>query len=223
MAPTSSVGPVVVLLGGGIESTALVVQLLAEGRQVIPVHANCGLIWDDCESEFVRRFCRAQDSPSLLPLIEFRVSLADWMGEHWAVTGKGVPRDGAGGCELEIPLRNLTLLGLALTKVNYLQPTQLAMGTTAENSFRDGSREYFDRAQELLSLEVGRSVEIITPYLHLTKPDVIRLMDTDTLALSFSCVDPLDGRHCGRCIKCGSRRRAFLSAGVQDPTDYASP
>lgn len=212
--------PVVVLLGGGVESTALVMQLLGAGRTVVPVHVHCGLVWDDCESEFVRRFCRANSSSLLHPLIEFRVPLADWLGDHWAITGRDIPRDGDDGGELEIPLRNLTLIGLTLPKVAHLQPRQFALGTTADNSFCDGTREYFDRAQELLSLEAGCPVEILTPYLGMTKEDVLLATDAEILALSFSCIDPRNGRHCGLCLKCGRRRRAFVAAGINDPTDY---
>src|SRR5215472_11719567 len=102
--------PVAVLLGGGVESTTLVRQFLADGRQVFPVHVHCGLIWDDCESLHVRRFCEASAAPALAPLIEIRLPLEDFLKGHWAVTGRGVPRASDAAAELEIPLRNLTLL-----------------------------------------------------------------------------------------------------------------
>ena len=40
------------------------------------------------------------------------------------------------------------------------------------------------------------------------------------LELTLSCMQPADGRHCGRCSKCRERRDAFLEAGVRDPTPY---
>ncbi len=213
-------GPVVILMGGGVESTSIASHFLNESRRVIPVHIHCGLLWDDCESLFVRRYCEAKSNPGLEPLLEFHVPLAGWLGEHWAVTGKNIPQAGADGAELEIPLRNLTLLSLTIPHVEKTTAAQLAVGTTADNKFRDGTREYFDRAGELFSLEAGRPFEILTPYLKLTKADVIRITDPETLALSFSCVNPQDDRHCGRCIKCGNRQRAFQTAQIADPTDY---
>ena len=69
---TNAPQPVAVLLGGGVESTALVRQFLAEGRHVSPVHIHCGLIWDDCESRYVRRFCDSIATALLAPLIEIR-------------------------------------------------------------------------------------------------------------------------------------------------------
>lgn len=225
--------PVAVLLGGGIESTLLVREFLAEGRPVVPVHVHCGLIWDDCESRYVQRFCDANAAPALAPLVEIRLPLGEFLQGHWAVTGARVPRAGDSSTDLEIPLRNLTLLSFALHGLNPqhglnrqhgLHPQEdfaLALGTTADNCYRDGSRAYFDKCSELLSLEAGRDVEVLTPLIDLTKTQVIRQSDSATLALSFSCVNPERDLHCGKCIKCGRRQAAFRTAGVIDPTVYA--
>lgn len=238
--------PVGVLLGGGIESTLLVRRFLADGQPVVPVHVHCGLIWDDCESGYVRRFCAACADPGLSPLIEIRVPLNGFLKGHWAVTGEGVPRAGGAAADLEIPLRNLTLLGFALhgllrsghlsdgpigedfPHVEGTGPSTfdasnslvLALGTTADNCYRDGSRAYFDKCQEILSLESGGPVVVMTPLIGLNKTEVIRASDPETLALSFSCVSPQRDLHCGRCIKCGRRRAAFQAARVADPTVY---
>ena len=54
------------------------------------------------------------------------------------------------------------------------------------------------------------------------KADVIRLGRTlgVPFELTLSCMNPRDGRHCGRCSKCRERRDAFAEAGVDDPTTY---
>jgi 7-cyano-7-deazaguanine synthase len=212
---------VAVLLGGGVESTSLVRRLLSGGTDVVPVHVHCGLIWDDCESLFIRRFLSANAGEHLNPLREIRLPLHDFLGPHWAVTGRNVPRAGAGSADLEIPLRNLTLLGFALHRLADLSPVAIALGTTADNCYRDGSRDYFDRCEEVLSREAGRPVRILTPMIGLSKTQVIQQSDSQTLALSFSCVHPKNDEHCGECIKCGRRQAAFRAAGVADPTCYS--
>jgi 7-cyano-7-deazaguanine synthase len=168
----------------------------------------------------VRRFCESIATASLRPLIEIRLPLHDFLNGHWAVTGRDVPRAGDSSAELEIPLRNLTLLSFALYRLKPAGDVALALGTTADNCYRDGSRPYFDKCEELFSFETGRDVEVLTPFIGLTKSEVIRRSDDATLALSFSCVNPRDDRHCGACIKCGRRQSAFQSAGVSDPTVY---
>jgi 7-cyano-7-deazaguanine synthase len=42
------------------------------------------------------------------------------------------------------------------------------------------------------------------------------------LELTFSCIDPVDGLHCGRCNKCAERQKAFRSIDLEDPTRYGS-
>jgi len=222
--PATSPAParIAVLFGGGIESTALVRRFLDQGSAVVPVRVHCGLIWDDCESAHARRFLAANACNRLEPLREIRLPLNDFLGSHWAVTGRNVPLAGSQAADLEIPLRNLTLLSFALYQVRHEPGTSLALGTTADNCYRDGSREYFDRCQEVLSLEAGHPVEILTPLIDLNKTQVIQQSDRETLALSFSCVHPSEGRHCGGCIKCGRRKASFQAAGIADPTDYAA-
>jgi len=219
---TARLRPVAVLLGGGIESTLLVKRFLADGQVVVPVHVHCGLIWDDCETRFVQRFCAAKAAPTLAPLIEIRLPLADFLGGHWAVTGVNVPQAGVSSADLEIPLRNLTLLSFALYALKEQEVSALVLGTTADNCYRDGSRAYFDKCAELLSLEAGRAVAVLTPLIGLDKTQVVRSSDPATLALSFSCVNPRRDLHCGECIKCGRRQAAFRAADVRDPTNYAN-
>jgi 7-cyano-7-deazaguanine synthase len=211
-----------VLLGGGVESTLLVEQFLDQHRRVIPIHVHCGLLWDDVESAWVRRFLAGRASGRLDPLIEISLPLNWFLPDHWAVTGRDVPASGSQSARLEIPLRNLTLLGFAVQKVKQIPGVSLAMGTTADNHYPDGSRAYFDLCESVLSVEAGQPIRILTPFIGLTKTDVIRQSPRATLRASFSCVSPVDGGHCGRCIKCGRRRDAFAAAGVDDPTEYSA-
>lgn len=208
------------LLGGGIESTALVRRFLEAGETVVPVHVHCSLIWDDTESLFIERFLAANACRRLRPLREIRLPLQEFLKGHWAVSGEHVPSAGASSADLEIPLRNLTLLSFALHRVHDLSPVTMALGTTADNCYRDGSRTYFDRCEEVLSIEAGRPVQIVTPLIGLNKTQVIQQSDVETLGLSFSCVNPRNNQHCGRCIKCGRRQASFRAAGVADPTAY---
>jgi 7-cyano-7-deazaguanine synthase in queuosine biosynthesis len=205
-----------------VESTALVARFLSEGRSVIPVHVSCGLIWDEAETRWVRRFCAAQACDRLASLIEIPWPLTGFFRNHWAVTGQGIPPAGAAASQLEIPMRNLSLLGFSVHWLKHVPRYQMAMGTTADNHYPDGSRDYFDKVEAVLSLEAGFPVQILTPFIQQTKTDVIRATPREVLAASFSCVNPQGDQLCGRCIKCGSRRAAFLAAGVDDPTYYAA-
>jgi 7-cyano-7-deazaguanine synthase len=215
--------PQVVMLGGGIESTLLVKQLLAAGEAVIPVHVRCGLRWEDCEARYIRRFCQTNACHLLAPLVEMEQSCPELLGGHWGLTGADIPRAGEAASRLEIPERNWTLLGTVAPRFARLPELHLVMGTTADNSYSDGTRVFFDDCECTLSAQLGKPVRIRTPLIEADKSTVIWMADRETLALSFSCIDPQRDLHCGRCIKCGRRQAAFRKAGVEDPTLYAAP
>ena len=69
---------------------------------------------------------------------------------------------------------------------------------------------------------MGHALEVVTPFGALVKADVLDLGRGLALEHTFSCIDPQDGRHCGRCNKCAERRQAFAALSVEDPTDYAA-
>ncbi len=229
------------LLGGGVESTALVRRFLAEGRTVVPVHVHCGMIWDDCETRYVLRFLESNAGSELAPLVEIRLPLEDFLRGHWTVTGVNVPRAGASSADLEIPLRNLTLLSFALHRLRQLRNGEahsaastavaseyaLALGTTADNCYRDGNRSYFDKCEEVLSLDAGCPVRVLTPFIGMNKTQVDLTGDSDArplLALKFFVRQPgrrpaLRSMHQMR----PPPGRVQLPRGqVRDPTVYAN-
>jgi 7-cyano-7-deazaguanine synthase len=42
------------------------------------------------------------------------------------------------------------------------------------------------------------------------------------LHLTFSCINPIEDRHCGNCNKCAERKNGFAAAGIPDLTAYHS-
>lgn len=215
-------GQVVVLAGGGIETAALIPELLAAGAGVIPLHVRCGLRWEAHESAALRRCCARLAQPALKPIVEIEYPLRDLLAEHWGVSGDGIPDEDDDPGRLEIPLRNITLLTAAAIRFRDMPDLVLATGTTADNHFGDGSRAFFDGCEALLGMAMRRRVRVLTPFIHLTKTQIVRQSDVAALAASWSCVDPRGDEHCGRCIKCGRRQAAFRAAGVADPTIYAT-
>jgi 7-cyano-7-deazaguanine synthase len=54
----------------------------------------------------------------------------------------------------------------------------------------------------------------------LSKRCVMQLGRDVPLELTFSCLAPVAGRHCGRCNKCAERAAAFVHLESGDPTPY---
>ena len=100
----------------------------------------------------------------------------------------------------------------------------MALGLLAGNPFPDASPAFFAAMAEALSRGLATPIGIDVPFSGMHKADVIRLgVELGVpLALTLSCMQPVEGRHCGRCSKCRERRDGFIEAGVEDPTEYAS-
>ena len=77
-----------------------------------------------------------------------------------------------------------------------------------------------EAAHEFLALD-GR-LRLLRPFDRLEKGEVLRNGANLPLHLTFSCLNPVAGRHCGTCNKCAERRRGFRAAGWDDQTPYAA-
>src|SRR5262249_10607349 len=115
----------------------------------------------------------------------------------------------------------------------------LSLGILKANPFPDASPAFFVRYEDVVNRAMGGKVKIERPYAHLAKAEVLRRGQGLPLGLTVACLRPeagpphatlsptggegwVRGRHCGRCNKCAERRRAFVAAGIADPTDYAT-
>jgi len=99
----------------------------------------------------------------------------------------------------------------------------LTLATLANNPFPDATPNFFAQFEEVLREAVGGQLRIARPFEHLTKDRVLDMGRGLPLELTFSCLSPVDGLHCGQCNKCAERRRAFSEAGIDDLTRYAVP
>jgi 7-cyano-7-deazaguanine synthase len=98
----------------------------------------------------------------------------------------------------------------------------LTLATLSNNPFSDATPAFFGRFEEMLHEAMGGRVQIARPFEQLTKNQVLEMGRHLPLELTFSCLAPVDGSHCGHCNKCAERRRAFGEVGIDDPTEYAA-
>ncbi len=220
---------IAVLASGGLDSAILIAELAVAGlseagynQSVHPLYLREGLYWESAELEHLRRFLLELDRPAVRPLVVLEMPVADVYGKHWSMTGEGAPDADSPDEAVHLPGRNLLLLAKALLWCRLNEVAQLALAPLAANPFPDASDDFFRRMEELSSLALGGRVAIRRPYARLHKAEVIARGRGLPLQWTFSCIRPIDGRHCGRCNKCAERRRAFAEAGVTDPTKYAS-
>jgi len=80
--------------------------------------------------------------------------------------------------------------------------------------------DFFKAYEAIVNQAIDGTVRVVQPYRDLHKDALIQRGRHLPLQWTFSCMRPLDGRHCGLCNKCAERRHAFARAGCPDPTVY---
>ena len=207
------------LASGGLDSSILVADL-AQRALVFPLYVHAGLSWEQAEREALGTFLKALHSPNVQPVIALSVPVREIYGEHWSLTGKGVPRAASPDSAVLLPGRNVLLIGPAAVWCSIHGISRIAIGSLGGNPFPDATPDFFDGYGRVLSLGLAHPITIAAPYRGFHKEDLIRRHASLPLQLTLTCMAPLDGVHCGGCNKCHERRSAFAKAEVPDHTSY---
>lgn len=219
-APSSAV-----LLSGGLDSAVLLALELAERGPALPIHVRAGLAWEAAEAAAIRALLESPPfADQLPPVVSLSVDMRDvYAPTHWAILGEA-PAFDTPDEDVYLAGRNIVLVGKAAVLCAGRGITRLALGPLAGNPFPDATPEFFDTMGRALSLGLGQKFSIDTPIVHLHKDDVVRKGAALGVPLekTLSCMSPTELIHCGRCSKCRERRDAFLAAGVDDQTSYAT-
>ena len=210
------------LVSGGLDSCVMLAALARRYRKVYPVFIREGLVWERAELIHLRQFLRAARIPRVQSLTVLDLPVRDLYGGHWSTTGRKVPQAATPDQAMYLPGRNLLLLSKAAVFCALHKIDTIAIGSLAHNLFPDATPRFFRDFSKVASAALDFLIRIIAPFRALTKEQVIRRGHRLGLPLhlSFSCISPHRGLHCGRCNKCAERQRAFTGAGVRDKTGY---
>ncbi len=201
-----------VLFSGGVESSALLYHYLRKGFLVYPLYVRCGLPWEETERLWADRLWARlkRDWKTLMTIrtVPFRVQ-------------RKVRKRIGSLSDLEITLRNSSLILSALLKANTMGVRRLSIGSLGMYPFPDNRREFFESLQGVLRDGSGIDLSLETPFMGMEKEEVIaQTGDGFPFHLTFSCASPVKKHHCGRCVKCLERKEGFIKAGFKDPTLY---
>jgi 7-cyano-7-deazaguanine synthase len=209
------------LASGGLDSAILLYQLIAHGWRVQPFYVRTGCLWQAEEIHAVHSLMDHMRGPNLQPLVELEMPVDDLYAGHWSLTGRSVPDNHSPDEAVFLPGRNpLLLLKPALWCAMH-GVSKLALATLAANPFDDAKPEFFARFEAMIQWATGCEVRIVRPFEMLSKRCVMQLGRDVPLELTFSCISPVAGLHCGHCNKCGERTAAFQHLVAGDPTRYA--
>lgn len=212
------------LCSGGLDSVVLAADLARHAR-VHPIYVASGLAWETEERAMLERALAAFPADAALaPLHVLDASVRDvYAPTHWSLTGTPPAYDTPDE-DVYLVGRNVVLLGKAAVFCALQKVSRIAMGPLAGNPFPDATPEFYAAMAHALSLGLAHPIVIETPYRTWHKEDVIRRGQEigAPMSLTLSCMNPVDGQHCGACSKCRERHDAFLAAIGGDPTRYAA-
>ena len=211
---------VAVLASGGLDSSVLIAELARRSRRVYPIYVRAGLNWERDELQVLRRFLRSIARRNIEEISILRLPFDDVAGDHWSVTGRGIPGYRARTESNYIPGRNLALLSKAAIFCARNRIGEIAMAQLKANPFPDARPEFFRAFERTAELGLGLKLRVRAPFLNLSKSDVIGKGKALPLELTLSCARPRGTVHCGRCTKCAERVAGFRTAGILDPTRY---
>lgn len=222
----------VILLSGGLDSAVALAISKAEGFVPHALTVNYGQR-HHAELDAARRVAETLEVERHIVL---KVDLTQWGGS--ALTGDdSVPerRDvEAMGQDIPItyvPARNTILLSLATAWAETLNTGDIFIGahTLDYSGYPDCRPEYFEAFAQMANLATKAGVEgafqwrIHAPLLQMNKTQIIQRGSELNVPfeLTVSCYQAATGgQACGVCDSCILRHRAFVEAGVDDPTPY---
>ena len=210
------------LVSGGLDSCVMLAELARRYRKVYPIFIRYGLVWETAELQHLRKFLRSAKIPRVQSLTVLDLPVRDLYGLHWSTSGHNVPHARTPDEAVYLPGRNLLLLSKAAVFCALKKIDTIAVGSLDHNPFPDATAKFFREFATVAGEALNFRVKVIAPFRALPKGKVLRRGKSLPLHLSFSCIAPRRGMHCGRCNKCAERQQAFLAVNVTDHTKYAS-
>jgi 7-cyano-7-deazaguanine synthase len=239
-----SVGKVVVLLSGGLDSTTLLAYMKYLDYEVLPFSVYYGQRHRQ-ELRSVEQVCTHYELQACG--VDMTTGLSDgptgfirhaklFAGSSQTDPTIPVPHGHYEDPSMKVtvvPNRNMILLSLATAYAisNGANTIAYAAHTGDHAVYPDCRPEFIAAMTGAIRLAHYEPIELWAPFSEKTKAEIVTLGDRiqAPLHLTWSCYDPQrnpGGRvspnylHCGKCGTCVERIEAFKNAGVADPTVY---
>lgn len=215
------------ILSGGMDSSTLALWHLARGDEISALSFHYGQRHSG-ELVAARQLCDMYGIPwdmiqisgfaQLIPGCSLTDMGTDTPHGHYAAENMKAT---------VVPSRNAIMLSMAfgVAVANGFDAISFGAHSGDHTIYPDCRMGFIHRMEEALNSGVwtkqGRRIEILAPFLTLSKTDIVRLGDNLNVpwAATWTCYEGGD-RHCGLCGACQERKEAFSDAGVTDPTEY---
>lgn len=228
----------VVLCSGGINSTVAAVHAARE-RDVHLLHVDFGQVAATAQRSAVHDIAQAIgcdtidiDLPHLTAIARLHRNANGQSGEHPDSANQNTPKLTVAS----VPLLMAELLGIGVQTAIRMGAASVIIGSSEAASETESEagpgngaaylrQDYyylFSRLTEM-SVSARNPVHLETPLIDFTRDEIVKIgsrFDTP-FDLTYACKTDL-GTHCGTCIDCAARHRAFNAAKMQDPAMAAA-
>ena len=214
-----------ILLSGGMDSLVTAAIAARQCDEIYFLHVNYGQKTEqkelDCFHKLVEHY---QPTGTLVTSIDYlrQIGGSSLTDDAIAVTDHQNTDQMPSSY---VPFRNAHLLAIAVSWAEVIHADRIYIGAVEEDSsgYPDCRESFYNAFQQTINLGTADNtkIEIITPVIHLTKPEIIRkgIELKAPFEYSWSCYRENEIA-CGTCDSCVLRLQAFKKAGMEDPLPY---
>lgn len=213
---------VVVIFSGGMDSFTVLNKAHQAGDEVYALSFNYGQ----------RHFKEIDSAATICAKLGIHHKIVDISAINQIIGGSSLTDDidvPEGHYEAEnmkitiVPNRNMILLSMAVGYAVSIEASKVYYGAHAGDHaiYPDCRPAFVEKMNDVCQIANYEPVDIVTPYLHQSKIDIL----TDGLAMGLDYSDTwtcYNGREksCGQCGACQERLEAFKLNGATDPLPY---
>src|SRR3970040_1573925 len=165
----SQMPPTAVLLSAGLDS-AVLAAAEARAGMVHPLYVSTGLAWERGElSALDRLLASAPCAVNVAPVARLSFTVEDlYPATYWALRGTPPAFDTADE-EVYLAGRNVLLLSKAAIYCSQHGIGRIGLRPLAGNPFPDATPQFFETMARALSLGLGHTIVVDTPFLSMEK------------------------------------------------------
>jgi 7-cyano-7-deazaguanine synthase len=213
----------VIIYSGGMDSTVLLYQLLAEGFEVKALSFDYGQRHIR-ETLAARAICELVKVPHEVVDLSALAKLLPGSSQ----TDESVPvPEGHYAAEnmklTVVPNRNMIMLSVACAHALAMEYGWVAFGAHAGDHtiYPDCRPEFVHAMNKTMSKADWKQVSIVAPFIFMDKGDIAKRGHELCVPfeLTWTCYKG-EHKHCGKCGACQERKEAFQKFRIMDPTDY---
>lgn len=130
-----------------------------------------------------------------------------------------------------VPNRNMILMNIAVSRAEAIGASRVFVGLQQHDHYGywDCTKEFLDNLNATLAHNRDHHIEVVAPFIHLSKADELKLLISEygaeetrcMMRHTITCYNPNEqGESCGKCPSCNERLKAFEQVGIYDSIFY---